>query len=1056
LSYWLDDPRTLVAEHLLDALSPHVVNTIERRRLAREFDTVADAVAVRLIELGPSAAAVSIALDVLTEAGLSAAKVQRWRHDPGALARRIREQDIDGANADGGLLHLYCGVLCAALDALPPRSRSDAIGDVLRRPGRLADKVDEALARLLSLDLSSQEDFTESYCRFVAESMDHVELIDTVTTSRLPRRYRLTSACVLPRVSVTTGDRTDVSRRLDKALVSCRRLVIRGEAGAGKTTLLELVAIWAARREPVISGDTRPVPFLIRLRSCADEELPSPQRFLELTAPHLAKAAPAGWTERALAEGAAVVLIDGLDELPVQRRGNALAWLRDLVRRFPRIRCVVSSRPSAASYVDDTFTVADLQPMTDDDVFAFVRKWHAAVSEEGVDVTSYEESLRSALSDSPLLGQLGRSPLLCSLLCALNVSRRGSLPRDQAIYESILELLLTRRPRDHHDRTEVALSHMEKISVLEGLAFWFLREDRSEADSSAVVTQLWRTLRSMPHVSESPDNVLHHLLLTTGVLKESVPGRIDFAHRTLQEYLAARAVVDNDATDLLAQLATRDEWRNVVDMAIDQLPPDKRAAVTGQRRPRTAPVTEPHPRLILMLDIDAFSAPHRSDLHQMDLRDNMYKVLRQAVLDSEITWEGCFLEDRGDGLLVLLPPEQLADPVVSALPAHLTRILRRHNATRSSSAQLRMRMAIHSGEISHDEHGLSGSDVLLACRLVDSHALKKSQRDTAAVLTVIVSDAVHETLHADTRYEFHQCQVRMKEANTRAYLWSQGVPGPVWTPRPWAGPEGELRAILQGVREDLAGREAAVSLEHIRSRARRARPAMNALTALRSPGVGVIAELRLRTSSTGQPPPSDLGALARSYEAAGAHAISVCTERRRFGGAMPHLAEVRAKVDLPVLQNDFILSPYQVYEARAFGADMVVLVVAALGQNTLAALLDRVESLGMTAILQAHTAEETDRALEAGARVIGFNARNLQTLEVDRDVFARLAPGVPIDVVTVAMSGVRGSHDVLTYAAAGADAVLVGEALTDSVDPSAALSELVAVGASRWSEQRGS
>ena len=154
--------------------------------------------------------------------------------------------------------------------------------------------------------------------------------------------------------------------------------------------------------------------------------------------------------------------------------------------------------------------------------------------------------------------------------------------------------------------------------------------------------------------------------------------------------------------------------------------------------------------------------------------------------------------------------------------------------------------------------------------------------------------------------------------------------------------------------------------------------------------------------------------------------ISVLTEERRFGGTLADLAAVRAAVDIPILRKDFIVSPYQVHEARAYGADLVLLIVAALEQNALDALLDRVESLGMTALVEVHTEEEADRALEAGAKVIGVNARNLHTLEIDRTIFGRIAPGLPNDVLRVAESGVRGPADLLTYAGWGADAVLVG------------------------------
>jgi indole-3-glycerol phosphate synthase len=135
-----------------------------------------------------------------------------------------------------------------------------------------------------------------------------------------------------------------------------------------------------------------------------------------------------------------------------------------------------------------------------------------------------------------------------------------------------------------------------------------------------------------------------------------------------------------------------------------------------------------------------------------------------------------------------------------------------------------------------------------------------------------------------------------------------------------------------------------------------------------------------------------------------------------------------------------------VHESRAYGADVVLLIVAALEQNALDALLDRVESLGMTALVEVHTEDEADIALEAGAKVIGVNARNLHTLEVDRTIFGRIAPGLPTDVIRVAESGVRGPGDLLTYAGWGADAVLVGEGLVTSGDPLAAVRGLVAAG----------
>jgi indole-3-glycerol phosphate synthase len=256
-----------------------------------------------------------------------------------------------------------------------------------------------------------------------------------------------------------------------------------------------------------------------------------------------------------------------------------------------------------------------------------------------------------------------------------------------------------------------------------------------------------------------------------------------------------------------------------------------------------------------------------------------------------------------------------------------------------------------------------------------------------------------------------------------------------------------LESIIDGVREDLAVRQAELSFETVKERAAKVAPAQDVMAILRGPGVGVIAEVKRRSPSKGDlaniPEPAELAA---AYEAGGARVISVLTEQRRFGGSLADFDAVRAAVKVPLLRKDFIVSPYQVHEARMHGADLVLLIVAALEQNALVSLLDRVESLGMTALVEVHTAEEADRALEAGASVIGVNARNLHTLDVDRDVFGRIAPGLPFETIKVAESGVRGPGDLMAYAGAGADAVLVGEGLVTSDDPKVAVNKLVTAG----------
>lgn len=257
-----------------------------------------------------------------------------------------------------------------------------------------------------------------------------------------------------------------------------------------------------------------------------------------------------------------------------------------------------------------------------------------------------------------------------------------------------------------------------------------------------------------------------------------------------------------------------------------------------------------------------------------------------------------------------------------------------------------------------------------------------------------------------------------------------------------------LDEIIAGVREDLAVRQAATPLDEVRRLAEQAPPALDAEAALRRPGLSLIAEVKRASPSKGSLASIDDPAeLAAAYEAGGATAVSVLTEQRRFSGSLADLDAVRAAVRIPVLRKDFMVTDYQVWEARAHGADIILLIVASLAQDDLVRMQHLARSLGMTALVEVHDEEEARRAVDAGASVIGVNARNLKTLDVDPDTFTRLVPLVPDTVVRVAESGVRGPADAAAYATQGADAVLVGEALVIGGNPRAAVHDLITAGA---------
>lgn len=254
-----------------------------------------------------------------------------------------------------------------------------------------------------------------------------------------------------------------------------------------------------------------------------------------------------------------------------------------------------------------------------------------------------------------------------------------------------------------------------------------------------------------------------------------------------------------------------------------------------------------------------------------------------------------------------------------------------------------------------------------------------------------------------------------------------------------------LDSIVEGVREDLSARRK--SLAYIQEAMTSAAPAVDAHELLRADGVSVIAEVKRSSPSKGALAPiSDPASLAAKYEEAGASVISVLTEQRRFGGSLADLDAVRKAVSLPVLRKDFMIDEYQFFEARAHGADVVLLIVAALSNSQLKDFYDLSTELAMAVLVEVHTEDELERALEISPRIIGVNSRNLKTLEVDSAGFQRLLPRIPDSIIRVAESGISTRKEVEFAQEFGADAVLVGEALVRAGDPISALHDLMGRG----------
>lgn len=254
-----------------------------------------------------------------------------------------------------------------------------------------------------------------------------------------------------------------------------------------------------------------------------------------------------------------------------------------------------------------------------------------------------------------------------------------------------------------------------------------------------------------------------------------------------------------------------------------------------------------------------------------------------------------------------------------------------------------------------------------------------------------------------------------------------------------------LDQIIVGVREDLEIRR--IPKVELLERVAQAAPPLRASDYLRGAEISVIAEVKRSSPSKGALAQiSDPAALAKIYEDNGASVVSVLTEARRFGGSLEDLDAVRKSVSIPVLRKDFMVDEYQFFEARAHGADLVLLIVAALSQVQLGEFLALTHELGMQALVEVHTESELEQVVEISAQIIGVNSRNLKTLDVDRTVFAHLLPKIPDQSVKVAESGISSRADVEYAQLHGADAVLIGEALVRGSDPGATLRALIGRG----------
>jgi hypothetical protein len=716
---WLTNRKNTAdrTKSLADLVNARITGDFPRRRFNRELEALVDVVAERLMALchqeiatldeGERQAALAEVKSMFEQADLADADLFAADMDATKLMRRLRSNLPDASRRAGlsdaatwfyGVVLEQCCVCYIQLVVHLTPFAARASAELLGRVSGLSDQLGRVLERLPAPTLmapqgmANDEEFRDRYLRFISETQDEIELfgVDTQTyRSRTTLSVAYISLSVsgqrvhparqadeLIRWRAGSEQRHDGAVRVEQALAANNRILIRGEAGSGKSTLLRWLAVSAARGafRAELADLNGHIPFLVKLRSHAGRALPAPEEFVDGPAQPLAALMPQGFVHRQLAAGRALVLVDGVDELPANERGAVRDWLGKLSSAFPDIRLVLTSRPAGASeswLKTKGFESAVLERMSPTDVRALIRHWHQAARDAGglpcddQDLPRYEGALLSRLDSNPHLQAIATTPLLCALLCALNLDRRSFLPRNRLeLYVAALSLLLDRRDSERGIPGALTVTGQDRRQLLRHLAWRLSVNGRSELTREDATRRLAERLAAMPRVQHDAEALLDHLVLRSGVVREPVAGRIDFVHRTFQDFLTAEEAADQGDIGLLVQHGHLDQWRDIVVMTAGLANAPLRNELVAGLLDRA----DTEPRMRRRLQLLAASAMEAAPALTTELAHRMDRCWAD-LLPPRRTVEARTLATAGEILLPRLPtdPASLSEATAAAI-----------------------------------------------------------------------------------------------------------------------------------------------------------------------------------------------------------------------------------------------------------------------------------------------------------------------------------------------------------------------------------------------------
>ncbi|ARV72205.1 NACHT domain-containing protein [Vibrio campbellii] len=454
--------------------------------------------------------------------------------------------------------------------------------ELLRRTDEFLDKFKDLLSELSTKTVSidqKDKDFETRYLRSIATKLNSYSLFGLDVDASLKKLDLDISY-----ISLTGSPSYECeleSTQIEHILSQANAAIISGSPGSGKTTLLHWLALNASKHtfEGELDRWNGFIPFIIPLRKYSKNELPKLSDFVEFASRLLVDTMPEGWVDRVLSTGKAMILIDGLDEVSREKRAEVQNWIDELLSVYTDCFFIVTSRPNALD--EDWLYYAELahvelQPMTPDNIAKFIDNWHLAVAQVSnknhteAELSNFKKRLKVQINENSRLRNMASSPLLCAMLCALNIDRNAMLPQEKGeLYRVVMEVLLERRDSERKIEANegIVLTRAQKELLLQNLAYWMLINRKQTASFEEAEDCFRRTMKSMPNVKGTEKEVTQYLLARSAVIRETSVGYIDFVHKTFSEYLAAKHLVEEDCISMIADNAHNEDWKEVVVMA---------------------------------------------------------------------------------------------------------------------------------------------------------------------------------------------------------------------------------------------------------------------------------------------------------------------------------------------------------------------------------------------------------------------------------------------------------------------------------------------------------